>query len=109
MKDMKLTIALAFLAGSAVAFAASAAEKSIHQKGKLFSEKEVAIKKGDTLVFVNDDNIAHNVMSATAGHTFNMGSQAPGKATPVTFDKPGEIQVICAIHPAMKMLVKVAD
>lgn len=106
MKIVTFAVAMAFLAGGTLAFAA---EKTITQKGKQFSEKEVAIKKGDTLVFVNDDNIAHNVMSSTPGNTFNLGSQAPGKSTPVTFDKSGSIQVICAIHPGMKMLVKVSD
>ncbi len=106
MKYLKISAALAFLAGGSLALAA---EKTIGQKGKQFSEKEVSIKKGDTLVFVNDDNIAHNVMSRTAGNTFNLGSQMPGKSTPVTFDKPGEIQVVCAIHPGMRMLVKVND
>ncbi len=106
MKYVKVAVAIAFAAGGSLALAA---EKSIHQKGKVFSETEVTIKKGNTLVFVNDDNIAHNVMSSTTGHTFNLGSQAPGKSTPVTFDKSGDIRVICAIHPAMKMLVKVTD
>lgn len=106
MKIMNLALAAAFLAGASMAFAA---EKTIGQKGKQFSERNVTIKKGDTLVFVNDDNIAHNVMSRTAGNTFNLGSQMPGKSTPVTFDKAGDIEVICAIHPGMKMAVKVTD
>jgi plastocyanin len=106
MKFVKIAAAMAFLAGGTLALAA---EKTINQKGKLFSEKEVTIKKGDTLVFVNDDNIAHNVMSSSTGNTFNLGSQAPGKSTPVTFDKAGDIRVICAIHPSMKMLVKVMN
>jgi len=110
MKLWNVATVLAFVAGGALAAAfAGAAEKSIMQKGRQFSEKEVSIKKGDTLLFVNDDNIAHNVMSTTSGNSFNLGSLAPGKATPVTFDKPGNIQVICAIHPIMKMLVKVAE
>jgi len=106
MKIPKLVVAAAFLAGGTLALAA---EKTISQKGKQFSEKELTIKKGDTLVFVNDDNIAHNVMSRSAGNTFNLGSQMPGKSTPVTFDKGGDIEVICAIHPGMKMMVKVTD
>lgn len=106
MKIMNLALAAAFLAGASMAFAA---EKTIGQKGKQFSERNVTIKKGDTLVFVNDDNIAHNVMSRTAGNTFNLGSQMPGRSTPVTFDKAGDIEVICAIHPGMKMAVKVTD
>ena len=105
-KAMKVTVAIAFIAGSTVAFAA---ERTISQKGKVFSETEVALKKGETLVFLNDDNIFHNVLSTTPGHVFNLGSIAPGHATPVTFDKAGDIRVICAMHPSMKMLVKVAD
>jgi plastocyanin len=108
---MTLTRALiiAFTAGAATAAVAATAERSITQKGKVFSESEVAIRKGETVVFVNDDTVSHNIMSTTAGNQFNLGSQAPGMSTPVTFDKSGEIAIICAIHPRMKMSVKVSD
>jgi plastocyanin len=106
MKSMKLTLAVAFIAGSSVALAA---ERTISQEGKAFSEAEVALKKGDVLVFLNDDNVVHNVLSTTPGNQFNLGSIGPGHSTPVTFDKAGNIQVLCAIHPTMKMMVKVAD
>jgi len=106
MKSMKLGLALAFLAGTTVAFAA---ERTISQKGKVFSEAALEIKKGDTLVFLNDDSVVHNVLSTTPGHVFNLGSIAPGNATPVTFDKAGDVTVLCAIHPSMKMSVKVAE
>ena len=55
------------------------------------------------------DNIAHNIYSATSGNEFNLGSQAPGTSTPMTFNKAGEIAILCAIHPRMKMAVTVAD
>jgi plastocyanin len=106
MKGLRLAAAVAFLSGIAAAYAA---ERTIGQKGKVFSEKEVAIKKGDTLVFLNDDNIAHNVMSTSAHSKFNLGLIQPGHSTPVTFKNAGEVQVMCAIHPTMKMMVKVAD
>src|SRR5712691_9812398 len=106
MKSMKAGLALAFLAGTTVAFAA---ERTISQKGKVFSESALEIKKGDTLVFLNDDNVAHNVLSTTPGNVFNLGSIAPGHSTPVTFDKAGDVHILCAIHPSMKMSVKVAD
>ena len=106
MKSLKVGLALAFIAGASVALAA---ERTISQKGKVFSQAAVEIKKGDTLVFLNDDNVVHNVLSTTPGNVFNLGSIAPGHSTPVTFDKAGELQVLCAIHPSMKMSVKVAD
>lgn len=106
MKSLKVGLAIAFIAGASVALAA---ERTIGQKGKVFSESAVEIKKGDTLVFLNDDNVVHNVLSTTPGNVFNLGSIGPGHSTPVTFDKSGELQVLCAIHPSMKMSVKVRD
>ena len=98
MNTFKVMLAIAFLSGTAVALAA---ERTIKQKGRIFSEAEVAIKKGDTLVFLNDDNIIHNVISITPGTQFNLGSIPPGNSTPVTFTNTGNISVICAIHPSM--------
>ena len=105
MKIFPCIVALAFVSGAAVA--AFAAEQTVTQKGNVFSKPEVTLKKGDTIVFVNDDTVAHNIYSATAGNDFNLGSQPPGKSVSVTFDKTGEIDVMCAIHPLMKMKVKV--
>jgi plastocyanin len=106
MKSLKVGLAIAFIAGASVALAA---ERTIGQKGKVFSESAVEIKKGDTLVFLNDDNVVHNVLSTTPGNIFNLGSIGPGHSTPVTFDKAGNLQILCAIHPSMKMSVKVTD
>jgi plastocyanin len=106
MKLMTFATLAAFAAGCVVAFAA---DKSITQKGRVFSETAISIKKGDTITFVNDDNIAHNIISTAAGNEFNSGSQAPGTSTPVTFKTSGEVTVLCAIHPRMKMVVNVAD
>lgn len=112
MKNFKTTVAAAFLAGGAVACVAvmaNAAQHTIREKGKVFSEQEIAVKAGDTLVFENDDNVSHNVMSTTAGNEFNLGLLKPGSATPVTFNTPGTVQVLCAIHPSMKLTVKVTN
>jgi plastocyanin len=106
MRSLTVVLALAFAAGSGAAFAA---QHSIMQKGKVFSESAIAIKKGDTVVFVNDDNIAHNILSTTPGHEFNLGAVAAGDSAQVIFDKSGEIGVQCAIHPRMKLTVTVAD
>ena len=106
MKSLKLIALVAFLAGISAGYAA---DRSIRQKGKVFSETEVSIKKGETLVFVNDDNIAHNVLSTSPAHRFNLGLIQPGHSTPVTFKNAGDLNIICAIHPTMKMVVKVAE
>ena|SRR5262249_4149996 len=97
--------ALAFGCGGVIG--AMAADHIIGQKGKVFSETEVTLKVGETLVYVNDDNIVHNIFSTTAGNEFNLGTQEPGASVPVTFKAPGDVKVICAIHPRMQMTVKV--
>lgn len=110
MKGLKFAVCTAFLAGGAVAYAvvAYAAEHTITEKGKVFSQAEIDVKVGDAVVFVNDDNVAHNVMSIDPANKFNLGLLKPGSSTPVTFNTPGNISVICAIHPTMKLQVKVS-
>ncbi|HMH97676.1 MAG TPA: plastocyanin/azurin family copper-binding protein [Bradyrhizobium sp.] len=88
---------------------ALAANLTITQKGRLFSSESITIKKGESVTFANDDTVPHNIISASKGNEFNLGSQPPGAATDVTFKESGEAQVICAIHPRMKMTVKITD
>jgi plastocyanin len=111
MTNLKLA-ASAFFAGglfACIAAAAYAAQVTITEKGKVFSQSEVAIKVGDTVLFVNDDDIAHNVLSTNPENKFNLGLLPPGNSTPVTFNTPGTIVILCAIHPTMKMTVNVAN
>ena len=107
MRQFTLLIAVILTGISAGAFAA--ASHTIHQKGRVFSMDNFAIKKGSSLTFLNDENIPHNIMSISKRNEFNLGSQAPGTATDVTFKEVGDVQVICAIHPRMKMTLKVND
>jgi len=99
-------IPVVFLGLSAGALAANL---TISQKGRAFSSETVTLKKGGTLTFMNDDSIPHNIMSTSIGNEFNLGSQPPGASTDVTFKEAGDVLVICAIHPRMKMTVKVAE
>jgi plastocyanin len=105
MKMFTALAGLAFACGGVMG--ALAADRIIGQKGKVFSETEVIVKVGETLVYLNDDNITHNVQSSSSGNEFNIGSQEPGASTPVTFKAAGDVKIICAIHPRMQMIVKV--
>jgi plastocyanin len=101
------SLALVVLMGLTVG--ALAANLTITQKGRVFSSESVTIKKGEALTFVNDDTVPHNIVSTSKGNEFNLGSQPPGSATDVTFKEAGEALIICAIHPRMKMTVKIAE
>ena len=100
-------LSLAIIGG--LSTGAFAATQVIHQQGRAFSSESLTVKKGEAVTFLNDDSVPHNIMSASKGNEFNLGSQAPGSSTDVTFKESGDVAVICAIHPRMKMTVKVVD
>jgi plastocyanin len=100
-------LTLVILSGLSVG--ALAANQVVHQQGRLFSVETISIKKGEALTFLNDDTVPHNILSTAKGNEFNLGSQPPGTSTDITFKEAGDVQVICAIHPRMKMMVKVTD
>jgi plastocyanin len=106
MRTSKL-ISLVIISG--LSTGAFAATEVVHQQGRAFSSESVTIKKGDPLTFLNDDSVPHNIMSTSKGNEFNLGSQSPGSSTDVIFKESGDVTVICAIHPRMKMAVKVVD
>ncbi len=80
----------------------------IIQKDKQFSKQVVHLKAGDKLVFKNADDVVHNLYSVSPGTQFGSYTQQPGQTTPVTVSKEGEFEVECAIHPRMKITVKVS-
>ena len=80
---------------------------TVFQDGRKFSEAEVTIKQGDSVTFTNKDPYTHNVFSKTPGMAFDLRTQHPGESTSIQFDNAGEADVQCAIHPQMKMKVKV--
>ena len=72
---------------------ALAGEVTIGQKGQKFSEESVSLKTGDTVKFMNDDNISHNVLSKGPGGNKNAGLQKAGDTTTITYDKAGDYEV----------------
>ena len=100
---------LVFVALVGLSVGALAANLTISQKGRMFSSETVTIKKGETLTFLNDDSVPHNILSTSKGNEFNLGSQSPGTSTDVTFKEAGDVLVVCAIHPRMKMMVKITE
>ena len=91
------------------AYADRQASHSVSQKDKTFAPGELTVKTGDEVVFVNDDDISHNVFSRSLGSKFNLKIQKPGEDKSVVFREKGDVVVRCAIHPNMKMTIKVEE
>jgi plastocyanin len=97
------TVALATLS----AIPLLAVNHEINQQDRHFSQTEITIKTGDTISFKNDDEVTHNVFSTTPGMEFDLHRQAPGASSTIPFNKAGDAEVDCSIHPRMKLLVHV--
>jgi plastocyanin len=97
----------AALLAVAIAAPAYAAEHVVSQKNKNFSIKTIKVQAGDSVKFVNDDPFAHNVFSLSDVKSFDLGSYGQGLAKSVVMDKPGTVEVECAVHPDMKLVIEV--
>lgn len=94
--------AIVLLAGHA-----QAGEHVVSQKGKAFAPGKLVVQQGDSVKFVNDDPFAHNVFSLSDTKSFDLGSYGQGLAKSVVLDKPGTVDVECAVHPDMKLTIEV--
>ncbi|WP_444996716.1 cupredoxin domain-containing protein [Aliikangiella sp. IMCC44359] len=81
----------------------------VGQKNKAFTQKKLEIKKGDTVEFINEDPFFHNVFSLSDAKLFDLGSFPKGESRKVTFEAVGEVEVECAIHPDMLMVIQVKE
>jgi plastocyanin len=83
-------------------------QNTISQKGREFHPGQIAIKRGDTIQIVNDDgDLLHHAYIDAKDFSFDSGDQQPGSRTDITFPVAGTFDVLCAIHPKMKLQVKV--
>jgi plastocyanin len=102
--DKSLAVLLAVMCSAGTA---AAEEHVVAQKNKAFSMKKLTVKVGDSVKFVNEDSFAHNVFSLSAIKSFDLGSFGTGGTKSVTFDKPGKVEVECAVHPDMRLDIEV--
>ena len=80
-------------------------EKTFQMNGAKVAS--LTIKKGDSIKFLNEDPWFHNVFSLSDLKTFDLGSYPKGQSKTVTFDKSGEAEIECAIHPQMLLKLEV--
>ena len=88
--------------------AAFGAEHVVTQTGKTFSVKSMQAKLGDSVSFLNADPFVHNIFSLSDVQSFDLGTFAKGEQRKVTLGTAGRIEVECAVHPEMKLVIEVA-
>jgi plastocyanin len=74
----------------------------VSQRGLVFRPHILPILKGTTVDFTNDDNVVHNVFAPPGSvKRFNLGTYGVGVTKAVTFDKLGEVTLLCNVHSEM--------
>ncbi|WP_425102706.1 cupredoxin domain-containing protein [Burkholderia ambifaria] len=95
-----LAAALAFV----VADVSAATTHRIIIEGMRFNPPSVTVERGDTIVWVNKDLVAH---TATAAGLFDSHEIPPDASWTYVANTPGRHAYICTFHPTMKATLTV--
>lgn len=80
----------------------------ISQRNREFHPASLTIAVGDTVTVVNDDgDLHHHAYVSNRNFSFDSGDQLPGSRTDIVFTVPGRFNVLCGIHPKMRLVVTV--
>lgn len=82
---------------------------TIDMEDKTYLPAQMVIRKGDSVSFLNKDNIRHNVFSSTGVNAFDLGTYGAGLQRAVKLNEQGIVKVYCNIHPNMATFVAVDD
>ncbi len=78
-----------------------AGHAEVDQQNKVFTPYVLPVIQGTTVAFKNDDNLQHNVFGVGA-EQFNLGNWTQGITRDHTFNKPGDVTVLCNVHSEME-------
>lgn len=87
------------------------AEATMDQRGLVFLPHVMAVQRGTTVTFLNNDNDQHNVyfLFDETGETLDIGTWGPGVSVDHRFTEAGEVIVLCKLHLEMAAYILVVD
>ncbi|HEX7088060.1 MAG TPA: plastocyanin/azurin family copper-binding protein [Vicinamibacterales bacterium] len=112
---MRIAIALMLFGAAALSAAGSAAGRdavstkpaghTVTMEATSFAPVVLTIRQGDSVTWVNKDPFPHTAASGAAG--FGSPIILAGKSWTHTFEKKGEFDYVCTLHPTMKAKLRV--
>ena len=81
----------------------------LRQEHETFLPHVLAITRGSTVDFPNDDPIFHNVFSLSSAASFDLRRYPKGQSRSRPFPKAGIVKVYCNIHSHMSATILVLD
>jgi plastocyanin len=108
----KTAISVVLIGGSVIGLGVlgglAAPQYTVSQKGREFHPDVLTIQRGESIVIVNDDgDLRHHAYIDSSKFSFDSGDQEPGSRTSITVPVAGDFEVLCAIHPKMKLTLHV--
>jgi plastocyanin len=86
-----------------IKFKMPAEQPVMDQKNLAFVPHVLPVTVGTTVRFKNDDKVAHNIFTPSpAGDMFNLGTWKGTQVKTHTFNKTGEVVLLCNLHPEME-------
>ena len=82
---------------------------SVDMKNIQFSPKEQAVKVGEKVTWVNQDDVDHNVTSTGGPAKFESDTFGKGGTYTFTPTKAGTIKYTCTLHPGMDGVLNVTQ
>ncbi len=115
VKRSRWMLPLVILIGSAVVLViklqqhtSSPANFQVSQRGREFRLGMLNVKQDDIVHIVNDDgDLSHHAYVASERFRFDSGDQEPDGRADITFTVAGTFNVLCGIHPKMRLVVNV--
>ena len=98
-----------YLKDAAVRGALPASTAVLRQEHETFVPHVLAITRGSTVEFPNDDPIFHNVFSLSSAAAFDLRRYPRGQSRRQLFPKAGIVKVFCHIHSHMSATILVLD
>ena len=95
--------------GADVEYDSPKVQPVMDQQDLTFVPHVLPVPVGTTVQFKNSDAVTHNVFTPSpAGDMFNLGSWKGDQVKTHTFDKTGEVVLLCNLHPEMEGYIYVA-
>ena len=84
---------------------------TMDQRGLVFIPHVLAVQKGATVTFLNNDNDQHNVyfLDDRTGETLDIGTWGPGVSVDHRFDEAGMGITLCKLHLEMAAYIVVLE
>ena len=102
-----IAIALTVIVALGVSAVSAADVVMVSQRDRKFSPDRIEFSRGSIARIVNDDKVTHHIYVDSPGLSFDSGEQPIGTMVDVRFDKAGTYDVLCAIHPTMRLRITV--